>query len=346
MVAKFSGRVYPNGEFTVGVVPRQLKPSDILPVKSTEDPHVTEVTEALKDFGLDGALWAYGTGEDLGSSSVPILDIRAPKGLKGISSHGRRMIRNGCWMLEREFGKGRCGFGTLTLPDLTDEDYINVCKHWGEIVNRFSKWAQRRLKARGVKKYIVYVTEFQEKRYVKTRKAYPHLHLCYPARPERNYRWYLPASDIRRAWQRVVESHCVQHYNFGASVDCVVVKKSLGAYLSKYLSKGAGDIPRYLASGLPVECLGHWWGNSGELRKAIKAETRSSPAIARHIWENATELAAAGGIKWCRYITIETNLTGERIIGLCGGLAEETKLMLYCLYPKQKGNITWINKGE
>lgn len=337
MLTEFSGRLYPNGEFTVGILHAAVKPSEILPipdrVTDEENPHAGLV----ETFGLDGAAWAVHDGSPLGLSNVPISATRSPKGLKGMTSNGRRMVRNGCYLLEQEFGKGRCGFATLTLPDLIFPDWAAVCHDWGKLVNNFIKRFKRKLTARGVKDYICYVTEYQVKRFEKTGRPYPHIHLCYPARPIRNYHWYITADEIRTIWAEVVQSRCLCRYDFGASVDCVVVKKSVAAYLAKYLSKGAGDIQRFVEAGLPLAALGHWWGLTGRLRKAIQKGTRSSPAIARYLWRQIPAITERGGTIWARCIYIDTHQAGPRCIGMCGCLSpdahKEVRRMFACNGP-------------
>ena len=315
-------------------MPRKLKPRDILPVKGSTSDQQEEAVYGLRTFGLEPALAVREGEAPLGSSSVPISRTRSRKGLKGITTHGKRMVRNGCHILEEVFGRGRCGFGTFTLPDLNLPDYAAVCTQWSDIVNRFTQEVKRTLATRTEKTYIVFVTEFQEKRFEKEKRAYPHLHICYPARPQRDYNWYISASEFRAMWKQAVERCCLSSYCFDASVDCVVVKKSVGAYLSKYLTKGAGDIARYLETGLPFGCLGHWWGLTGELRSAIKEGTRSSPAIAGHLWREIRAIAEGGHVKWLKYITIETHLTGERIVGMCGCLDDPYRKWLDLEYPR------------
>lgn len=332
-MTNYSGRVYPNGEFTVGVAPRKLRPQDILPVNSVSSSDVDARVELLHEFGPELAQQVLSPGSPLGLSNVPISATRAKKGLKGMTSYGRRMVRNACYLLEERYGSGRCGFGTFTLPSLIFPDWAAVCHDWAKLVNNFIKRVKRRLATRTENPYICYVTEFQTKRYEKEGRAYPHLHICYPARPEFNYNWYISASELRDIWREVIQSRCLCRYDFAASVDCVVVKKSIGAYLSKYLSKGAGDVARFIQAGLPLGCVGHWWGVSGAVRAAIKARTRTSPAIARHLWGAAAGLRERGVIKWLYYISIQTNLTGQRIIGMCGLLDSPYIKWLNKTYP-------------
>lgn len=339
-MTKFSGTVYPNGEFTIGVVPRRLKPADILPVKAKLSEEEELRAYALHEHGLEPALAVFGGEAPLGSSSLPISAMRSRKGLNGMTSAARRKIRNDCYLIEKEFGRGNCGFMTLTLPEMNLEDWAAVCHDWGKLVNNFTKRVKRRLTARGIKPYIVYVTEFQMKRYEKTGRAYPHLHACYPAKPNRTYDWYISASELRDIWREVIQSRCLSSYSFDASIDCVVVKKGLGAYLSKYLSKGAGDIKRVVESGIPLGCIGHWWGHTSEVRAAVAALCCSCPNLIVRLWREAESLRERGAVKWLKYISIETHLAGRRIIGCCGLLDGPSKEMLLSEYPRGKTKWT------
>jgi len=51
------------------------------------------------------------------SDKVPKVPTRARRGTKGITAHGRNMIRAGCHWLEESFGKKNLTFLTTTLPD-------------------------------------------------------------------------------------------------------------------------------------------------------------------------------------------------------------------------------------
>lgn len=287
------------------------------------------MTKALKVHGFEALSAALPEGGALGLSSVPIRPTRAKKGLKGISSYGRRMIRNACHLLEQEFGHGRVGFGTLTLPDLSSEDYQNVVGNWPKLVKNFTKWLKRRLTFKGVTPMIGSVTEIQEKRYERTGKAYPHLHFVYPCRPRASCQWYVSASEIRVEWKRLVSALCASDYAFDAACDCTVIKKSVGAYLSKYLSKGTIGLEEMLSNGLPESAISHWWGITKEVRSRIRAGTLRAAELAQWMWGAIPHLRAAGGIIYLTWVYVETRLQGERCVGASGLLHKEIVKMLH-----------------
>lgn len=322
MVTNYSGYVYPNGEFTVGYSARKLQHDDVAPSKARYSPDEEWWAVALDVHGIEACLEARGVEEPLGSSSVPISHSRSPKGMKGISSNGRRMIRQSCYVLEKEFGVGRCGFGTLTLPELTPEDYVSVHQNWGNITRTFMQWATRQLSPMGIPAMIASVTEIQGKRYEQTGRPYFHLHFTYPARPNRSYQWYLPASQIRLAWQRAVAAFCTASYDFGASVDCVVVKKGLAQYLAKYLSKGGQQVEDAVRHGLPIEAVGHWWGWTSDLRERVSKATIRAVGLAETIFRTFPEMLCDGQIKWCTLIYIYPETKDAKAVGLAGVLDE------------------------
>jgi hypothetical protein len=48
---------------------------------------------------------------------------RSPKGRQGITRYGSKMVRNACHVLQTHYGRGRLGFGTLTL-DSANPNYL------------------------------------------------------------------------------------------------------------------------------------------------------------------------------------------------------------------------------
>jgi len=329
IMTQYSCKVYPNGEFTIGACPRRLEHSDIAVSRDRYSQDEQWMTKALRSHGIEALLQAFPEGDGLSLSSVPIPPTRKHKGLKGMSSYGRRMIRNTCWLLEKEHGRGRVGFGTLTLPELSEEDYRNVCENWPKLIKNFVKWVKRRLTARSVTPIVGYVTEIQSKRYEKTGRAYPHLHFVYPCRPHASYKWYLSASEIRVAWERQVSAFLSQQYAFNASVNCVVIKKSVGAYLAKYLTKGGDGIQKWLSDGLPEAVISHWWGVTKPARDRIRAGTLRANELAEWLWGAVSYLRESGAIIYLTWVYIPTRLQGERCVGACGLLHEEIVKMLH-----------------
>ena len=332
IMTSYSGTVYPNGEFTIGHSANRLERDDVAVSRQKYSDDEEFMTKALAVHGYEALAIAFGGEAPLGLSSVPISHKRAQKGLKGLTSQAGRKIRNAAFILEEKFGRRRCGFGTVTLPELTPEDYINVHSNWGNIVRTYMQWVQRRLVASGVAPYTFHVSEIQVKRHEQSGTPYLHLHYCYPARPKSNYKWYLPASEARVAWERAVSAFCTSSYDFAASVDSVVVKAPLGRYLAKYLSKGADSIERALRDGLPTGAVGHWWGWSREARSSVSSRTIRATGLVERIWTRLDEWVIRGWVTSVYFIYIPTRSSGDRCIGMCGVLAKKAMDMISSTY--------------
>lgn len=331
-MTSFSGTVYPNGEFTIGYSARKLQREDVAVSRLEYSREEEWRSCALRVHGYDACMEVFGGEAPLGSSSVPISHTRKPKGLKGLTSNARRKIRNAAFILEENFGRRHCGFGTVTLPELSPSDYIEVHKHWGDIVRTFIQWAGRKLESRSVSPQIVHITEIQTKRHEQSGTAYLHLHFCYPCRPGSNYKWYLPADEVRLAWARAVSAFCSAEYDFNASSDTVVVKVPLGKYLSKYLSKGASCIEGALRDGLPMEALGHWWGWTRSLRVAVSERTIPAAGLVERIWRHLDKWVCSGWVSRVHFVYIPFKDSGDRCIGLVGNLSTYAMGVISSIY--------------
>lgn len=332
MVAQRTGSVHANGEFSIGIAPRKLNADSVRISTARYSPEEEWRAAALDMFGAEAVTEMFPAEPPIGSSSVPISEIRSPKGQNGISGNGRRNLRIGCHLLEQHRDRHKIGFATLTLPELTLPDRVAVHLAWGDLVNQFIKFMRRRLKEAGAPQEICYVTEIQTKRLNRDGRAYYHLHFCYPCTRVFDYQWYVPAHEMRVAWKRLVSSVCSSSYDFDASVDCVVVKKSVGAYLGKYLSKGGGNVAQARANGLPVDAIGHWWGWTAPLRKRARRLAIRSNGLVEWLWASLPRLVEIGAVRWLRYIYIDTNLSGPRCVGVCGCLDIRFYDELYRIY--------------
>jgi hypothetical protein len=69
-----------------------------------------------------------------------------------------------------------------------------------------------------------------------------------------------------------------------ASIDCQVVKKDAGAYLSKYFSKAVNNLG-YLVEIAPCQIPSRWWSSSKNVKDATKKYTVDiPPAVAEFIF--------------------------------------------------------------
>lgn len=277
-------RIFPNGDFTVGY----SKP------KSRRDGKVRLSDAHYEQCLVEQDDHIYGRMEETiaerhvaNTYQPPIREkiVRARKGLKGIGGEAKRKLRSGCYLLAERYGNKRLGFLTLTLPNadwLTDIWALN----FSELVRQVIQEIRRELQRKGAPDSVVGAIELQTERFEEYGQVAPHLHLVYVARANpRKPSWYISAKTFRKIWKRVliavVRPECPnidelkKHIEWDAAVDCAMIRKSAESYLSKYLSKGGGDIEAILEEYGEEFVPKAWYTISSKLLKAIMSSILS-----------------------------------------------------------------------
>lgn len=267
---------------------------------------------------------------------------RKRKGLRGITGYGCKMVRNGCYLLQKRFGRKRLGFLTLTLP--TAPDYLwALILNWSEVVRKFNQEFKRMLERRGASPDFVFVTEIQEKRSRETGMLVPHLHLVYEAwdgksyKPDRKIDWYVGWQEIQALWKRILENELGRLGVYqddkpldNPRVSLESVKKSAEGYLGKYMSKGKKCVDQLLKDGFsPSEIPSQWWGSTAGLRQEIHQKIISlDPGLITSVLEGI-DLVKHGILKFQRAVTIllpDGEETREKIVGYALRLTESWNL--------------------
>lgn len=318
-------RVYPSGDYSVGFVPRK-KVSVVDTRYEREvaaldpDQKVLEVDKERSDYfawRLSSPGFPIGLSDASNSHKNP-----ERRGLTGITTYGRRIIRSGATLLEAEYGKNRLGFGTVTLPPMDRESLKNVIGEWSEVTRQFIQNVRRHLSKHGVTSKICYVTELQENRYFRTGLPFPHLHFLYVCH-KGDYQWFITAAKFRSLWKRAVEKVCEgDSIRVDAAVDVKPLKKSAAGYLSKYMSKGGKIIEDVLAN-LGAEFLPcSWWGCSQELKHQVKESIiEDVSVVAEFLWEEGRKLVECGLAFFGHVVEIHSPLQGRKVVvGYFGAL--------------------------
>lgn len=187
----------------------------------------------------------------LGLSAVPIfqnfcegVSRRAIKGMKGMTSYMRRLIRGSATILESHVGKDSLAFLTVTVPELSHEQLSTCWYHWQDMVDELKQYLAYHAKKKGVEEFLyVYCTEIQPRRQRTTGRAYPHLHLVYTAKPGRKRPWIRTPKQVRRQWIRILCRYVgIAPRDFPCE-NLQRVRKSVARYLSKYLAKQYSSLP-------------------------------------------------------------------------------------------------------
>lgn len=271
---------------------------------------------------------APGLGANLDSSMVTN-SHRRPRGQKGISRYGGKLVRNGAFVMERDFQRSRLSFLTLTIPNVSVGESKKLSEHWSEVVRVFCQRLRRALRGKRLPGEIVGVTEVQEKRAAMTGVFGLHLHMVFVGR-KRKHGWALTPAVIKEMWKSALKKYLdnpEDSYDWRAVENIQQVKKSASAYLGKYLSKGFKSAQKLRALFPDVKFPSNWYICTTEIRKCVKREQihlqgELGVLLADMCESNPTDLLA-----FRNRIDIKLSDGTSLPIGWSGRLTGEGKLM-------------------
>lgn len=267
-LALYTGTLWPNGEGSIGRIPR--------PKPRRERDSSFESTNVPI------------------SHKTPELTPRGQRGEGGLTAYGRRMVRNGAFLLEQHFDRRQLAMLTVTMPAIPKELRAAVLEHWPEAVRQFTQWIKRALDRHNVLPWLVGVTEVQTKRGRAEGWSPPHLHLVVPClRPDgdskvKNEGSYLfTPGEIRAQWRKIWERFLMhlglpKDTYWGSCENVKRIRKSPGRYLSKYISKGSAVLRQDDARQVVIT---GWWHMSLDLKQEIWVSTEKGPSVAEIIHE-------------------------------------------------------------
>lgn len=198
--------------------------------------------------------------------------FRAPRGRKGITGHGRKMVKSAATLIQRRFTARRTTFCTVSMPVLPQSHRAELAKCWPELLRQLLQWIGRRLATQGLSPAIASVTEIQPKRLAGYGEAYLHLHLVWGNRMARSGNWALSAVDVRAWCERFLRKRGIWTDGAWVRVNVQPVKSTAAGYLAKYMSKGSAEIAQF-AEDLGWDSIpSQWWNLSGYARSWVKSE--------------------------------------------------------------------------
>lgn len=256
-----SGRLWPNGEFSIGYAR-------------------AGGAERMLSAEEYAAKWDSHLGLSLPSNSHSPKDEGEPKrGTKGLTSHGKRVLRNAAWRMQRLYGKRSLSFVTLTLPSVTFEESWNVSSNWSQILRVFYQALCRELDRHGLPKVYAGCTELQPKRSDREEHPALHIHFVCVGRWNGRGKWSITPSGFRQIWKSSVSPYLFGEYSWDATENVQMVIKDVSSYLSKYLSKGVSldDPPRMDGTGWSLPTA--WYNVSLLLRQWILDQVRRHPRL-------------------------------------------------------------------
>lgn len=269
----YAGYLSPSGRVSISVLPRPKISRQDKDYESTV-PIETGYLEYIVDTVDNTATVAteyYSKNSSLGlsSGSNHHTDTKPQRyGLKGISANGRKKVREGCYLLERKYGR-RLGFYTLTCPYTDEREIYEFNRNIAEIARRYFQKLKRYYDDVGQTWSYVSVYEYQPERYAVTSIPVLHIHYVAPCYKRSSYEWICEAETLRDFYASVLQSVIGGSPNVASALDATVVRSSAVGYVSKYMSKG-GEIVENIAQIAPSQIPSQWWSMSSNIRAAIK----------------------------------------------------------------------------
>jgi hypothetical protein len=283
-----AGALWPNGEFTIGYSPGGCFEQEL----------------SVSEY-LDRVLSPLGLSHPSNSHS-DLLEEKAKRGQKGLTSHGKRVLRNSVWRLQRLYGKKSLAFCTLTLPGCEFETAWDINSDWSRIVRVFFQKLGRHMEAAGLPKHYVSVTEIQPERSAGVEFPVLHLHFVIVTRYKHERSFRMAPGELRWIWASVVGPYFPDQEFWGAVENMQVIKRDAAAYMAKYFSKAQPP-------SIPVndpERGWHfptaWYNVSLSLRQWVQSNIRKDSRMLELI-ESAIR---AGGGEDCFYYCHGMNIDG------------------------------------
>lgn len=327
---KYYGKLWPNGEFGTS---RQREVSLLDGESHVETQKYDEFNQAaLKVHGLEATQKFNATRKKIDSDTGLSLVQNSPKGfkkgLKGISTPGKKVVRCAAdWLAER-YGNRKLSFGTVTVPRVNAEQLAVLVENWSEITRLFLRDLGRCLQSRELPAHVVNVTELQVERGVRTGLPAPHLHFVFVGRRSVREDWALKHDVVRELWAKQMHKYLGENVDCSATENVVGVKHCASGYLGKYMSKGAGICKALIEQGLQHFIPATWWNCTAVLKNKVKTAILNNPAVAGWL----QSLADAGHkdlFAFLRPVMLTRNDGSQYQIGWCGRIAKKWLAILY-----------------
>lgn len=266
-------RLWPNGEISFWTPKKMKEPP--LPAGGRSDGD-TLADCLVRAYGLAQALKYVRV---LGLSNVTNFDrpkkSQVRSGLKGMTSLGKRRVRNACYMLTREAGQFRLTFSTVTLPPLCEEDYLSVHLNWHKVMDAYRREMGRQLRRGGLTGEIVGVTEVQPDRWKDEGIPWLHGHFVFVGMA-RSGGWVVSPAKHDSIWRRAIQTVVYGPLpSFKSACRLESVRKSADGYLSKYMSKGGPMLDAIASDGFEWALPRQWWGMTRSLVQRMAGQVQT-----------------------------------------------------------------------
>lgn len=214
-------------------------------------------------------VWEPGpTAQALGLSLAPNSERPPRYGLKGLPPAGRKQVWRALALLEEM--RPLLSFWTISLPSeaLSELGRLGTLPAFQDRVRRE---LSRRLIGAGLPALVVGVAELQPKRSRVEGRPCPHWHIVFQGRKDRRSPWALSRELLDGVIAAALASAGVPLRDLRSAGNVQQVKRSVRAYLSKYMTKGSGDCQAYVGGEHEGLIPHQWWFWSRPLRSWVLA---------------------------------------------------------------------------
>lgn len=216
-------------------------------------------------------------------------------GLEGLPAAGRNNVSDALELLEER--RPLLSFWTVTLPTAA-LIALAVLGTWAKFVERLLKKLKRALLKRLGLALFVGVVEVQPKRSAESGIPCLHLHVVFQGRRHSRAAWALSPEVLDAMIKSAVrEAGLTEDVSFESAGNVQQVKKSVKAYLSKYMTKGSGDVARWVGGDWEELIPRQWWHWSDAMRELVKSCTPQLPTgFVAWVWKHRAWLLERGAL--------------------------------------------------
>ena len=239
-----------------------------LPVKGREYAYASACV------GPDLQVWAVPRhGEDdcptLGLSLPRNSQNRPRQGLRGITPQGKKAVRWSCRLMEDM--RRRCAMWTVTLRD---EDYValSASLKWPEFQRRIHDLLVRYLKAHGDQAVVIGVCEIGPKRFARTGRPDPHIHVITSGwgRRRPDGQWLLCPDAMDDLVAKACQYAGLPSAPRPSASRVEPVRHSVASYMSKYLTKDVPIDVEQVSEEQKALIPRQWWFRSASCKAMVE----------------------------------------------------------------------------
>ena len=259
--------------------------NDLPPTLGTDPAGAAERREAIRDYCREAAA-ATALVPSPKSAQTP-----TTYGWKGLTSAGRRSIRDAGAVMDEHYGS--LGFFTATLTQYTAERATR--EQVAEFQTRLMYLIRRKLERRGLEPLVLLVAEMHPHRKTLDGAPIPHWHGVVKVSPAPYRTWVFRKEDFNRCVLQAYRIAFGHRRGHTERLNLLPQLTGCARYLSKYMAKGGSDVEalRWTERGRMIPR--QWWAWTGELRALVVAcRTRPPAAFLRWCVRWRHELADLG----------------------------------------------------